>query len=390
MPDFPFLRLELKNFRTFERFSVSLGKHNVFVGPNNCGKSSILDAFRILNSCYRFSRSSNPSLIEIEGEGVAAGYRVPDSSIPVPLANIARNYSDDDAVVIFHHRNGNKLTIRLNSARQTRAYLVSDSEPPRTSSAFRRALPIDLVLVPPMAPLEEEELYVRDETINRNISNRLSSRYFRNIWYRSTDEEFELFQYQVRESWEGIDIHRPEAEGFPRKLALFYSESRLDREVYWSGFGFQVWLQILTHFARGGAGSCLIFDEPDIYLHPDLQRRLLRLAQATFCQTLLATHSVEIINECDPSDITLVNPALRRGKKVATDEEYQALLNYLGSADNIEFSRAARARKLIFFEGKDKKLLTRLAAKTGATFGQVQMCSYWRRGDSANGSGFNM
>ena len=376
MPDFPFVRLDLTNFRRFEQFSLSLREHNVLVGPNNCGKSSILDAFRILNSCYRFSRSSNPSLLEPEGDGVFSGYIIPDSSIPVPLENIARNYSDDDAIVTFHHRNGATLTIRLNSARQTRVYL--NSSVPRTSSTFRRAFPVDLVLVPPLAPLEEEESYIQDETINRNISTRLSSRYFRNIWFRSTPEAFELFQNQVRESWEGMDICKPDAIGIPRVLRMFFSENRRDREVFWSGFGFQVWLQVLTHFARGNQSSCLVFDEPDIYLHPDLQRRLLRMAQASFRQTLLATHSVEIINECEPSDIVLVNPALRKGRKIATDEEYQALLNYLGSADNIEFSRVARAKKLIFFEGDDKKLLKRLAAKTGATFGQPRRRARFR------------
>ena len=64
------------------------------------------------------------------------------------------------------------------------------------------------------------------------------------------------------------------------------------REIHWSGFGFQVWLQILLQLARGNGDSVLVLDEPDIYLHADLQRRLLRLVGERFPQYFIATCSI--------------------------------------------------------------------------------------------------
>ena len=39
------------------------------------------------------------------------------------------------------------------------------------------------------------------------------------------------------------------------------------------------------------------------------------------------------------------------------------MFNYLGSSENSEFSRFARARRIVFFEGDDRKLLRRFAQK---------------------------
>ena len=40
-------RLEIANFRSIRQLVVDLGDTTVFVGPNNAGKSAILDALRI-------------------------------------------------------------------------------------------------------------------------------------------------------------------------------------------------------------------------------------------------------------------------------------------------------------------------------------------------------
>ena len=109
---------------------------------------------------------------------------------------------------------------------------------------------------------------------------------------------------------------------------MFFKEDRIDREIYWSGFGFQVWLQLLTHLMRGTEHSIVIIDEPDVYLHPDLQRKLLKILKERTAQYILATHSVEIINESDPGDVISINPRFRSGKRIATEDDYQALFNY--------------------------------------------------------------
>ncbi len=77
----------------------------------------------------------------------------------------------------------------------------------------------------------------------------------------------------------------------------------------------------------------------------------------------MATHSVEIVNDAEPDEIVSVTPELKSGRRIHTEEEFASLYNYLGSTDNADFARIARARRVIFVEGKDGRPLRRLAAR---------------------------
>ncbi|MCI9106511.1 MAG: ATP-binding protein [Lachnospiraceae bacterium] len=42
-------------------------------------------------------------------------------------------------------------------------------------------------------------------------------------------------------------------------------------------------------------------------MHPNLQRKLIRLVQNRYPQVIIATHSIEIISEVDPGNIITIN-----------------------------------------------------------------------------------
>ena len=62
--------------------------------------------------------------------------------------------------------------------------------------------------------------------------------------------------------------------------------------------------------------------------------RSLKILKERTGQYIVATHSVEIINESDPGDVIAIDSRFRSGKRVATDDEYQALFNYIGSVEH--------------------------------------------------------
>jgi hypothetical protein len=358
-------QISLRSFKRFEQFVLNCSAGNILVGPNNAGKSSILDALRILYGARRYAIRLRPK--PITGfYGTVLGYEIPDSSLPVSTSNICTNYGEADAEIEFTHSNGCKLRLELHPDRLTRLYLL---DPPRNSTtgrAYFSAFPVDVVIVPTLSPFEQEEGYFQDETIERNRTNRLASRYFRNMWYRATDDEFAEFKSLVEATWPNVTISRPtRPRHLHASLEMFYEEKRVAREMSWSGFGFQVWLQILTHALRGSVDSAFILDEPDVYLHPDLQKKLLHIVRGRFGQYFLATHSTEIINEAEAGDIVSINPDRRSGKRVRSDAEYNEVFSYIGSIENVEIAKLARVKKVIFFEGKDKQLLIKFAKRAG-------------------------
>jgi hypothetical protein len=107
----------------------------------------------------------------------------------------------------------------------------------------------------------------------------------------------------------------------------------------------------------------LIIDEPDIYLHPDLQRRLFWLVQRRSAQSVMATHSIEIINEAEPDDLVVVDKARKIGKRVADIAGMQEAVEALGSTQNIHLTKLSKERKVLFVEGADYGLLRRFARK---------------------------
>jgi len=63
---------------------------NILVGPNNCGKSTIISAFRILDVGLRIAFSKRAVQIPSPGGGYTIGHRIPSESIPVTIENGSR------------------------------------------------------------------------------------------------------------------------------------------------------------------------------------------------------------------------------------------------------------------------------------------------------------
>lgn len=353
-------------FKQFENFTLNCKDRNILVGPNNAGKSTTLDALRIVSDVLRHSKRNRPLKMSQPDDGVCATFNISAQSLSIPIASANRNYSDDPARIEVQLSNSNCLVVILDSREGCSAYLRTDGRIPETAGSFRAAFPIDLVIAPTLGPFEAAERLLNDETVRSSENTRLSHRHFRNILYRKSDSDFQNFSDLVSSTWPAVTIERPRTVDIPANLTMMYYESRIPKEVHWSGFGFQVWLQMLLQISRGNSESVLVLDEPDIYLHPDLQRKLLHLVSGKFGQIFLATHSTEIINEAAASDIVTVNSSFRRGRRIGSEDDYRDLYRYIGSSENAQFSRVARAKRIVFLEGKDARILKKFANKVSS------------------------
>lgn len=163
-----------------------------------------------------------------------------------------------------------------------------------------------------------------------------------------------------------MQIRRPEINVQTAELSMFCLEERLTRELFWVGFGFQIWCQLLTRLSRAKGSSLVVVDEPEIYLHPDVQRQLLGIIRDIGAPAIMATHSSEIMAEAEPSDIVLIDKAKRSGERLRDVSSIQRSLDLVGSAQNITLTALARSRRVLFVEGDyDFKVLRRFARKFG-------------------------
>lgn len=216
-------------------------------------------------------------------------------------------------------------------------------------------------VVPVLGPLEHDEAMITADTVRKNLATTRAARNFRNYW-RLNRDDFEPFREMVRRTWPGMDIQPPEVLG--ENIAMFCQEGRIARELYWAGFGFQVWCQMLTHLARCEEASILVIDEPEVYLHPDIQRQLLSMLRELGPDIVIATHSTEIMSEADPSEILLIDKTKRHAERLRDVDGVQAALQAVGSIQNITLTQLARNRRLLFVEGDaDFRLIRRFAKK---------------------------
>lgn len=144
---------------------------------------------------------------------------------------------------------------------------------------------------------------------------------------------------------------------------MFCPEGRIPREIFWAGFGFQVWCQMLTFIVSSSESSLFIIDEPDIYLHSDLQRQLVSVLKNLGPDILIATHSIEIISESDPDDLLVINKSYRSAKRIKDPTQLQKVFQILGSNLNPILTQLAKNKKALFVEGKDFQILSKFARK---------------------------
>lgn len=330
---------------------------NIFVGPNNAGKSSVLDALRLFADVARYAEHRLPILKTQGTHGVCATYEIMNKNFCLPVANIPTNDSEQDVKVSIHHENGSVLHIILNTGRQPNVFIESDKRAKTTKAFFKACFPEAVVVVPTLGQFEETERPNDPDYVRSIEHTRLSARNFRNIWRQKTNSEFVELSSLVEGNWKGIEIHRPRVVvGIPTTLEMIYVEDSNPREIFLSGFGFQAWMQMMTHFLRGSGKDILVLDEPDVYLHADLQRKLYSIAKKRFLQIFIATHSAEIMNEANSGDVVLIRSDFLTGKRITTEEGYRSAHALLGSSENADFARLSRAKRIIAFEGNDRSI----------------------------------
>ena len=353
---------------------------NVLVGPNNSGKSTVIGALRVLGSGLRIARSRSPERIALESR-IGPGYRIPEDSLPISLENVHTDYADIESGVTFTLSNRNKLNLVF--PREGGCVLLPDVQDVYITSAaaFKKHFPIELTVVPVLGPVEHREQRREKSTVVAGLATHRASRHFRSYWYYF-DEGFKNFAELVNSTWPGMEIDPPEiTDSMTDELAMFCREDRMTRELYWVGFGFQIWCQLLTHLSRAKDSSLIVIDEPEVYLHPDIQRQLLSILREIGPDVMLATHSTEIMSEADPSEIILVDKHKQAGERLKDVNGVQRALDAVGSIQNITLTSLARNRRVLFVEGDDDfRLLRRFARKLGmpelsAGLGITPLCS---------------
>lgn len=305
-------KVEVRNFKMFEEQTFDLPKHLVVVGPNNGGKTSLLQAIATWSEIANHWFETNPDFARRnDGDYPAADLNLRRFDA-VPLADFPHLWRRKRvtapisiSVKTEDWRVGFEIVYsatELAGVRPARDVRETDLE------RCKERLPT-IVHVPPISGLLVEERPLTEDGVRASVRSGQITDVLRNVlvFVAKDAAKWERLRRVVREFF-GYELLPPSAGA--RVVALYRhcpTEEAYDLSSAASGF-----LQVLASYAALllEEASVILIDEPDAHLHLLLQemayRKLLRFASQANSQLVIATHSTVVIKEADQEHLRLL------------------------------------------------------------------------------------
>ena len=343
-------RVSIRRFKRFEDVAFELPGHVVVAGPNNTGKTTLLQAI----AAFDLALAHWQELNDFQRHG-GAYTRAPiarQAFAAVPLRSFDLLWSE--------RQQGDPIEIEIEFERglQLGMEFIANTTEQTFVRPLRRFPPEDLrgarlgcVFVPAMSGLGVEEPVYQPPKIEQLLFQARPGEVLRNLLLQVSNqgEAWNALTASIRELF-GYVLQPPDGRG--ANILAEYSPRpdgpRLD--IASAGSGFLQVLMLLT-FLHTRPGSILLLDEPDAHLHVILQdavyAELRRVAAEKRSQLVIATHSEVIIDAAEPRHVCVL---LDRPRMLADTEERAVLIRSLKSLTNEDVMRAIDAPGILYVD----------------------------------------
>jgi Fe-S cluster assembly ATPase SufC len=391
-------KVTLKNFKNVGEQSYQFDRFDLLVGPNNSGKSTILQALAIWQFCVdEFRRSKRTGLT---GTQVV----LPNfTALPVPEFNLLWKDRVDRQYPV---RDGKKkqeyilISISVEWKRADNTLGAFGIELRYHSPQTLYAIPMEgwnkfrefnetgdlprIAYVPPFSGLEPTEKWMDVSPIRQQIGKGQPGGVLRNLLLQvsniahrkkgdSPPEDWKELS-GIIERWFSVKIHEPEYNSATDvNITVEYQQNGKRYDIISGGSGFHQTLTLLAFF-YGYHPSTILLDEPDAHLHVNLQREILdyfkRKSLERGVQFLIATHAEELARGVDATQI--VSLISGRPKRI---QSTPALLRAMADVANEEITRLQASPYILYVEGEsDERILRAWAEPCGTTLIMDKFC----------------
>jgi len=385
-------RVDIEHFKRFDRQEFELGPVTVLAGPNNTGKSSLLQALTAWQLALRAWMRERPDGTSPGRLRVGVALTRQDFSA-VPVRDLSLLWTDrrtafapteipgptsegrpvttprlkplritveaDDG-----HGGGRwQLGMEFRFANSEQLYVLPVGARREDFKVPAQARDLTVVHVPPFSGIGSEEFRYERGAQDHFIGQGKAGDILRNLlleaskgpgWPELVHTVEDLFQCRLRTPEYSPD--RPhivcEYDGTPPGRRL-----RLDIASAGSGFH-QVLILFAFFYAR--PATVLLLDEPDAHLHLILQRtvyeRLKQVAASRSCQLIVATHAEVLIDGTEPGRVLSFVGA--RPHRLATSTERDQVREALRALTTLELLLADQGKGVLYVEsGSDQSIL---------------------------------
>ena len=358
-------KIHIENYKCYKKSSLSFKDVTVIVGSNNAGKSTLIEALRLVS--YAASKYLSVNYSELPTyfglPKVVKGFKINASNLMIDLRSSLYQLEGTYAKIDVEFESKEHIVIYLDTEM---AYACIQDKDKNYISSKSQAKHLNLSAVkimPQLGLIKEEEKLISAETIEKGVNTRLASRHFRNELLHYKRESYQIFKEMAEETWDGLRIQELTKPYGDESISLLVYDGSFSSEIGNMGSGLQMWLQIIWFLSRCSETDTIILDEPDVYMHPDMQRKVFDIVINKYKQVIVATHSVEIISDVDPRNIVTIDRTSREFSYANNIKGAQSIIDSIGSVHNLSLIRLATAKRCLFVEGNDMTLLTKIHNK---------------------------
>ena len=355
-------KLRLINFKCFENHEVFFVENTVMIGQNNAGKTTVVEALRLLGLATSRLKTATtyivrPELLNDILPLAVKGINVSVKQIDTDLEQVFFRYGEPPAIIeAFFTKSVIVRVYILDESSLFTTFYHKGAYVTGRKKVNDIGVP-NVRVLPQIVPLIKEESFVGKETLQRNEFSKRTSRNFRNnLLVMKDDEKYLKLQDMIAKTWSSMRINDV-SKNDDNSINLQMRDNDFATEIYYMGHGIQMWLQTLWFIVSSDSDAIIVLDEPDVYMHADLQRRLVRILLGNYCQMIIATHSVEIISEVQPENILIID---RKNNESLLADGYpilQTAIASMGSVHNLNLSRMLNNKKRLYIEGQEIGIL---------------------------------
>ena len=325
-------KLTVRNFKRFNDIEVELGNPVVFVGPNNSGKTTAMQALTLWDIGVKRRREKRSGKGTPEKRsGVTVNRR---DVVSIPLWN-ARHLWRDLHVRNVQRIDGKQQTsnvrvdliveginedkvwtcgLEFDYANEESLYCrplrLDEGSSPGRMPIPKEAASVRIALLHPMSGLGTSETRLDQGALNARIGEGRTAEVLRNLCFRIVERDRERWQSLTEriDALFGVKLGCPHYVEERGEITLGYREHGSDLDLSSSGRGLQQTLLILAYM-YDNAGTVVLLDEPDAHLEVLRQRQIYevitRVAEETNNQIIAATHSEVLSNEAADKDLVI-------------------------------------------------------------------------------------
>lgn len=381
-------RVRVENFKRIKDLDIVLSPYDCLVGPNNSGKTTLLQALALFDFCVhlcvaRQNGASAEGTLHIKKSNVS-----PEEFYVLPVANPLDLWHDRRTQDRGKHRHI-KVTVDFDSGQEVVADLDlnfnlyhfsmqsqdESQEWLRTLRDFRVAyLPVFSTFLPQE---ERRTRAVIEDALVRGSVNSV----IRNLLLDLKDEKRhgDLVEILQRAFPDLANMSIAFDQTSDRFIAVTYKESGRQKEfdIFASGSGFQQFVYLFG-FITLRRPNVILLDEPDVHLHGSLQGTLvseLRNLVYGGRQVLVATHSPDLISRVSPKELMVFTQ--EQVQRLSVRSEVYDTLDRLGAMSQVELPTAQLHRLVLLLENATDKEVLYTFCET--ILGPARWCQVERR-----------